>query len=138
MFSSKLKDKMYAKGKKLPKHRIVEMFHAGTPQSVKSHVIEQMALSGSHLRVLICSVAFGMGIDCKELYSVIYCGPPKYLEFYLQKSGRIGRDGPLRKSLVLYHSFLCSACDSPMRLFLRMKSYRRVQINVQCLFSEKL
>ena len=130
VFSSKLKDKMYAKGKKLPKHRIVEMFHAGTPQSVKSHIIEQMALSGSHLRVLICTVAFGMGIDCKELYSVIHFGPPKNLECYLQESGRIGRDGSPSKSLILYNSFLCSACDSPMRLFLRTKTCRRVQISV--------
>ena len=49
---------------KWPEHRIVEMFHAGTPQSVKSHIIGQMALSGSHLRVLICTVVFRMVVVC--------------------------------------------------------------------------
>ena len=87
-------------------------------------------LSGSHLRVLICTVDFGMRIDCKELYSVIHFGPPKNLEFYLQDSGRIGRNGSPSKSLVLYNPFLCSACDSPMRLFLHSETCRRVQISV--------
>ena len=41
-----------------------------------------MASSGSHLHVLMCT---GMGIDCKESYTVNCFGPPKNLECYHRK-----------------------------------------------------
>ena len=41
------------------------MFHAGTPDSVKKHVLDNFSQSVGHIRVLACTVAFGMGINCK-------------------------------------------------------------------------
>ena len=41
---------------------LIHMFHAGTPQSVKTHVVGEMRKTDSHLRILICTIAFGMGI----------------------------------------------------------------------------
>ncbi|CAB3987147.1 mediator of RNA polymerase II transcription subunit 34-like [Paramuricea clavata] len=60
MFEINLGKNMY-NGAALPPNRLVEMFHAGTPQSVKDHVIKNMTATESHLRVLIATVAFGMG-----------------------------------------------------------------------------
>ncbi len=44
------------------------MYHAGTPESVKTYVINEIGKYGSQLRLIICTVAFGLGIDCKDIY----------------------------------------------------------------------
>ena len=76
-----------------PRNRIVEMYHAGTPSSVKEHVTQLMSEDCGHLRILIATVAFGMGINCKEVRRTIHFGPSKNIEQYVQESGRAGRDG---------------------------------------------
>lgn len=60
-----------------PKNRIVQMYHAGTPKLAKEHISEDMAREDGHIRLLISTVAFGMGIDCKAVRRVIHFGPPK-------------------------------------------------------------
>ena len=77
VFSLSLGQALYSNEQLAPESRYVEMFHAGTPKSVKSHVTQQMADANSHLRVLTCTVAFGMGVDCKEIYRSIHFGPSK-------------------------------------------------------------
>ena len=69
---------------------LVQMFHAGSPTSVKSHIITEMTKENSHLRILICTVAFGMGIDCKDLYRSIHFGPSSTVENLIQETGRMG------------------------------------------------
>ena len=57
---------MYVGETMLPKDCIVEMFHAGTPESSKQHILKSVTLADGHVRVLICTIAFGMGIDIKK------------------------------------------------------------------------
>ena len=56
---------MYKGQTLLPKDCTVEMYHAGTLESSKQHILKFVSLPGGHVRVLICTVAFGMGIDLK-------------------------------------------------------------------------
>ena len=48
------------------------MYHAGTPASVKDHISKSMALDKGNVRVLICTVAFGMGVNFKKVRRVIH------------------------------------------------------------------
>ncbi|XP_028419127.1 uncharacterized protein LOC114544809 [Dendronephthya gigantea] len=49
-FSSVLEDNIYMKDEQNPRFRLVEMFHGGTPESAKKHIVKQFANPDSCLR----------------------------------------------------------------------------------------
>ena len=112
-------------GSKSPKNRIVEMYHAGTPKTVKDHIVKNMATEIGHLRVLISTIAFGLGIDCKKVRRVIHFGPSKSIEMYVQECGRAGRDGLPSTSVFLYNGVLSSHCDNDMKQYIQVEGCRR-------------
>ena len=77
----------------LSKFRLVEMFHQHTNNNVKSNTIDSFSSSSSTLRIVICTMAFRMGIDCPDVRRVVHFGPPDNNASYIQETGRCGRDG---------------------------------------------
>ena len=71
--------------------KIIE--RGGTPHSVKSHISEEISKPESHLRVVICTIAFGMGVNAKNVNERINFGPSITMTIFVQESDRIGRDG---------------------------------------------
>ena len=83
------------------------MYTHCTDETVKNYICSAMCNAKSRLRVLICTVAFGMGINCAAVMKVIHWGPPPDIESYMQETGRGGRDGsPCSAVLFLKHSHL--------------------------------
>ena len=82
------------------KYRVVDMFTRCTHSSVKKKIIEQFTIP-STLRIVIATLAFGMGINCPDIRQVIHWGVPEDPEAYLQESGRTGRDGKHSLAIIM-------------------------------------
>lgn len=68
-----------------------DYFHAGLP--VKEKDKRQEDWTAGRTRVIVCTNAFGMGIDKPDVRVVIHIDAPESLEAYFQEAGRAGRDG---------------------------------------------
>jgi len=56
-----------------------------------------------HINIVVCTKAFGMGIDKPNIRYVIHYNMPGDLESYFQEAGRAGRDRQTAYCIILYH-----------------------------------
>lgn len=76
----------------LGRHGIeAEPYHAGM-QTVERERIQNGFMQGK-LACVVATIAFGMGIDKKDIRRIIHFDLPKSMENYSQEIGRSGRDG---------------------------------------------
>ncbi|KAF8107902.1 hypothetical protein N665_0116s0107 [Sinapis alba] len=75
-------------------------YHSGLP--AKDRVRIQESFCSNKIRVVVATVAFGMGLDKEDVGAVIHFSVPGSLEEYVQEIGRAGRDGRLSYCHLFY------------------------------------
>ena len=78
----------------------VSFYHAGLSSELRSE--RQAAWKKGSIRVMICTNAFGMGIDKPDVRFVVHCDLPESPEAYFQEAGHAGRDGKTSYAVLLW------------------------------------
>ena len=77
-------------------------YHAGLGQQTRTDRQEQW--KSDKIRVMVCTNAFGMGIDKPDVRFVVHFDVPDSPEAYFQEAGRGGRDGKRSFAVMLWNS----------------------------------
>ena len=75
-------------------------YHAGLNNEERNN--KQESWINNKTRVMVCTNAFGMGIDKANVRTVVHYDVPDCLENYYQEAGRAGRDGKRAYAVLLY------------------------------------
>lgn len=77
-----------------------DYYHAGLNAEQRNQ--KQADWLNNTTRVIVCTNAFGMGIDKPDVSVVIHADVPDCLENYYQEAGRAGRDGKKAYAVLLF------------------------------------
>ena len=116
--------------------RLIDVFTAVSTTEMKDMVLDTFKNFDTNLRLLICTTAFGLGVECPDIERVINWGTPNTLEELVQETGRGGRDGR-QVEAILYAKKIGKNITTAMREYQdNVKECRRRKLFRHFLFVE--
>jgi ATP-dependent DNA helicase RecQ len=94
-----------------------EAYHAGLDSATKAR--NQEAFLRDEVKIIVATIAFGMGINKSNVRYVVHMNLPKNIEGYYQETGRAGRDGLPSEAILFF-----SAGDA-----IKLKEFAKVEGN---------
>ena len=76
------------------------MFHASTPEYNKAVILRSLGSPDGVVRIVFATVALAMGVDLRDVNTVVHYGGMQSIDSYFQESGRGGRSGASAQSVV--------------------------------------
>lgn len=133
-FTNKLGNDQYEPldAPKVAKNRMLTQYHAQYPEHERQRIVDELVQGKSKLRIIFATVAFGIGLDIKNIRQVIHIGVPYTMEEYFQEAGRAGRDGLPAKAHIFFNSYDISKgrkqLSDVMRKYVQDKKCKRKMI----------
>lgn len=94
-----LKEHAFHEKKKTQQNSYIALYHAGMNSKDLNYILHEISKQECVIRIAICTIAFGMGINIPDIDIVIHWGACFSIMDYWQEVGRAGRDGREAKAL---------------------------------------
>ena len=111
---------------------IVDMFHAQLSDAKKTAILDDYKSADSTIRIVISTIAFGMGVNIPDVRRVLHWGLSADTVSYLQEIGRAGRDG-LPATAFLVTAPHCKSSDTLRKMWVERKKHCvRMSLLTEC------
>lgn len=117
----KLGDDGFAPGAKKhnSKSRFFAMYFSDSTSERKAYITEELQKRDTHIRIVVCTTALGMGIYLPYVSHVVHYGCPRDLEDYVQEIGRAGRSGQPSQAFLYYIPMHFLGCEADIKDFIK-------------------